>query len=272
MYQPLADGLPQARTMIASGQFAGKPFASNGLYAFHLNPRVPPFNNVLLRRAVQAAFDPTLVSNGLFAGNCPPGQQPVLPSSWAYDPKWKPNPYNPTLAKQLMAQAGVPDGFSFTMTTPNITSIVGFTQALQDQLSKVGIKMAIRTLATTSDPIIAQGQAQGLAAAWLPSVDPSAEYNLFYNLSTLRLASALGTPVEQSLQTSFYHALDPRLTLQQRGAVYKKIWKTVYDQALLVNVCSGGQVWLHTKKLLNADYVPYRLFAAVDPRYVTKTT
>jgi peptide/nickel transport system substrate-binding protein len=271
IYWVNADGVAQSKSLIRSGALAGKPFVVPGLNAFFLNPRIPPFNNVLLRQAVQAAFNQVPLAHDYYSGNCAPSQQPAVPSSFAYDKKWNPNPYNPDRAKQLLAQAGVPDGFSFTMDTAPLSSNVAATQVLQDELAKVGIKMAIRVDATSADPQIRNGSAQASSAAWGPGPDPSIPVTWLLNIPDNRLAVALGSSVENQIQTLRFHALDPRLSLTQRGKVYQQIWKIAYNNALMVNMCLLGAVFLHNKKLINGDRPPYTLESyGIDPRYLAK--
>ena len=82
---------------------------------------------------------------------------------------------------------------------------------------------------------------------------------------------AVGTPIEKQLETLQFHALDPRLSAAQRGAAYHRIWKLVYDNALVYNYCLLGQVWLHNKKLLNADLPPLGVVSfGADWRYAYK--
>jgi peptide/nickel transport system substrate-binding protein len=267
------DGMAQARAVIRGGQAGGKAFASPALNAIELNPRHPPFDNPLVRKAVQAAIDPKPIANNLLAGNCVPSQQPAESNSVFFNKNFKEtNPYNPDKAKQYLAQAGLPNGFSFTDTVVNQSMGILVSQVEQDQLAKVGIKANIQLVNTTSDAAIRLGTTDAFSAAWLNGTDPSQTVEGLVIIPDLRIASALGSPVENQLQTLRFHALDPRLTPQQRGKVYWQIWKIVYDNALVVNVCNLGRISLHGKNILNADLPPYALLSAGnDPRYIEKT-
>jgi len=74
---------------------------------------LPPFNDLRVRRALNHAIDvPTMVKEVLQGyAAVATGQFP--PSSWAFDPRVKPYPYDPNRAKALLAEAGFtpgPDG------------------------------------------------------------------------------------------------------------------------------------------------------------------
>jgi peptide/nickel transport system substrate-binding protein len=268
------DGMVQARALIKSGQYAGKPFAIAAAYAIFLNPRVPPFNNPLLRKAFQAAFDQNAIANQLFAGNCPPTQQPALPNSPFYNHKFQAtNSYSPDKAKQYLAQAGVPNGFTAPLFLQNNSALILQSQVIQDQLSKVGIQLQMQIVPQlAADARVRAGSVPAVFNAWGNTLDPDGSVALLYNLPDARDAVAVGSPVEQQLQTLRFHALDPRLSETQRGKVYQAIWKLMYDQALVVSTCQVGNVWLHTKNLQNADTPLFTVPGlGLDVRYVTKT-
>ena len=113
------------------------------------NTKKPPFDNVKLRQAVAAAIDwDALVANILFgfgtkSASVPPAAAPyALPQDEVEKMRFKNR--NLSLSKQLLREAGHPDGFSFTMLTsehgPDYTSTA---QIVQSNLKDVGIKMKI---------------------------------------------------------------------------------------------------------------------------------
>jgi peptide/nickel transport system substrate-binding protein len=262
------EGMEQAKSLIKSGQLAGKSIRTTAMVGLFLNPRQPPFNNRLLRQAVQAAIDPKVIANQLLSGDCVPSQQPAQPGTPYVDAKWNPNPYNPDRAKQLLAQAGSPNGFAFANVTSNISLNLGQSQVIQDMLSKVGIKMNIQPVASTAVPALRQGTADASISAWGSAVDASQAVTFIFNPGDSRLFPAVGSPVEKQLETLRYHALDPTLSEAKRGQIYQQIWKIVYDQALVVNECQLGRIWLHRTNILNADHPPYTFYSnGIDMRY-----
>ncbi len=70
-----------------------------------------------------------------------------------YDPDVKPFEYNPQRARELLAQAGFPNGFTIAMDAPiggNPIKPVEVAQAVASDLEKVGIKVQLRTLDTAT--------------------------------------------------------------------------------------------------------------------------
>jgi peptide/nickel transport system substrate-binding protein len=256
--QLTAESIEAAKDLIRRGTLQGKPYRTPAISAIFLNPRRPPFNNVLLRRAVQAAVDSRTIALNFFSGDCVPTQQPAAHTSLFYDRKWNPNPYNPDLAKQLLAQAGVPNGFSFDLYTQPIQLNVGPAQIVQNQLAKVGITMNIRVVPTTSVPEIRTGTANSKWGAWGQANDPSTAVDFILNLLQNNLASAVGSDVENQIRNLSYHAIDPTLSPQARGKVYQQIWKIAYNNALMVNICALGQIYPGPKNLRGNDTIDYR--------------
>jgi peptide/nickel transport system substrate-binding protein len=73
----------------------------------------------------------------------------IVPPYFAnYDPAIKPFPFDAAKAKQLLAQAGYPDGFSMTLMVPQgryeLASEVS--QAVGSYLGKVGVKVKLQTV------------------------------------------------------------------------------------------------------------------------------
>jgi peptide/nickel transport system substrate-binding protein len=111
-----------------------------------LNFNKAPFNNPLVVQAVQYAINRQQFVNELSFGLGVASVQPFPPSSPAYNPSlnsaW-PYKYDPTKAKQLLAQAGYKPG-SLNIPIDAIASFTGgLTEVLQQQLAAVGIKSTI---------------------------------------------------------------------------------------------------------------------------------
>lgn len=103
-----------------------------------------PLANRDVRNALNYAVDvPTIIST-LMAGAA--AQTPTLiPSSvYGFDPSIKPFPYDTGKAKQLLAQAGYPNGFSTTLSASSADSALA--QAISGQLGKVGVNAKVNVV------------------------------------------------------------------------------------------------------------------------------
>lgn len=112
-----------------------------------LNNARPPFNNPLVRQAIQQALDPKAIIEGVYEGSGQPAVGPFAPDSL-----WAPKDAqavggDPEQAKALFAQAGVdPKSISITVLAytdrpefPDVAAVI------QDQLGKLGIKVKVKT-------------------------------------------------------------------------------------------------------------------------------
>ena len=95
-----------------------------------------PFYDIRVRQAVAHALPlhetPAFVGYGTLVTN-----QIALPDHWAFNPNVKGYPYDPDKAKQLLADAGYPNGFKTTLMWPDIAE-PELAAAIQGWLLAVG--------------------------------------------------------------------------------------------------------------------------------------
>lgn len=101
-----------------------------------------PVGNPLIRRAIECAIDKQTIIDSLLSGYGELAKSIVSPYAVDYREQ-SINSYDPDLAKQLMTEAGYPDGFEVELFT-NSDQINGeIAQVMQSQLSQVGITLNI---------------------------------------------------------------------------------------------------------------------------------
>ena len=105
-----------------------------------------PFDNVKVREAVNYAINKEALAKVAFAGYAFPSQG-VVPQGVAFAEKMAPWPYDPQKARELLKEAGYPNGFSTTLWSGyNDGTSAKVVQFLQQQLAQVGIKTSIEML------------------------------------------------------------------------------------------------------------------------------
>jgi peptide/nickel transport system substrate-binding protein len=149
----LADVSPADSAILASNKnvhvIVEPGLMVNGLA---LPTQTKPFNDPLVRQALNYAVDKDTLNKYLFKGLATTMNSPLPPSQWGYDKTLPGYPYNPEKAKQLLAKAGYPNGFNATIYVyPNprgYNPIGGATlgQALQADLKKVGVNITLQQL------------------------------------------------------------------------------------------------------------------------------
>jgi ABC-type transport system substrate-binding protein len=75
-----------------------------------------PFANLKVRQAVMHAVDTEAIAKSVLNGLAVPTNQYNTPASPFYNPDVKGYPYDPEKAKQLLAEAGYPNGFKTKLT------------------------------------------------------------------------------------------------------------------------------------------------------------
>ena len=163
-----------------------QPSLNTGYLA--MNMEKPPFDNLKVRLAINHAINKVDIVESLYQGLGIPAKNPIPPTLWSYDDSIEDYEYNPELAKQLLTDAGYPDGFETTLWAlpvprPYIPDGMAMAMAIQSDLQSVGITANIVTdewrayLSKT-----ANGEHDMAMLGWIADVaDPD---NFFYSLLT----------------------------------------------------------------------------------------
>ncbi|MEG6520532.1 ABC transporter substrate-binding protein [Desulfotomaculum sp. 1211_IL3151] len=119
-----------------------------------LNCTQKPFDNVKVRQAVNYAINKESIVKNILKDTGVIAESPLPPVVWGHTTEGKQYEHNPELAKQLLAEAGYPEGFEVTYWVPESGSgmqqPVAMATAIQSDLAKVGIKVKIQTLEWTT--------------------------------------------------------------------------------------------------------------------------
>ncbi|BBG05347.1 MULTISPECIES: ABC transporter substrate-binding protein [Pseudonocardia] len=114
-------------------------FERTVFHSMLLNTGRSEFGDPRVRRAIGLALDRATMAQTLYDGNCSPAGQPYPETHWAHSPEVGQPEYDPEQAKSLLAEAGLPDGFTFTLAVSNITTYQRLGEAIQGELARIGI-------------------------------------------------------------------------------------------------------------------------------------
>jgi ABC-type transport system substrate-binding protein len=101
-----------------------------------------PLSQLKVRQAIAHAINRQALVDALGFGTWEAIDQPNVPQQFGHIPDEEFYPYDPDKARQLLAEAGYPDGFAITLFTMTIFPQDPFV-AIQSDLAKVGIEETI---------------------------------------------------------------------------------------------------------------------------------
>lgn len=115
----------------------------SGWFALVLNTAIPPFDKLENRQALAAAIDYDAILNVAFEGYAIPADGLIPPGSWAYESPGEPLQMDLDRARELLAEAGNPDGFDFKVSVTPQPFRSQILQIMQSSLAEVGINLEI---------------------------------------------------------------------------------------------------------------------------------
>ncbi len=109
----------------------------------------PIMKNLKVRQALNYAVDKDAVNKAVYQGTATVLQGHGLTSAYfGFDPSLKAYPYDPAKAKQLLAEAGYPNGFDMVISTARgaYSGDYELMQAVAGELNKVGVRATVKVL------------------------------------------------------------------------------------------------------------------------------
>lgn len=142
----------QIRDSMEAGSFSEYSYVTNPCGIF-LKMCYEPFQDIRVRTAIQKAIDMETITTQYYGYDLSDLQLFGIYSQstdWSSVPDWSDEliesyQYDPEAAKALLAEAGYPDGFEFTITLFAMMDVDLYT-LVAEQLQQVGIKMNIETV------------------------------------------------------------------------------------------------------------------------------
>lgn len=109
-----------------------------------INNNKKPFDNKLVRQAINYAVDKQAIVKSVLYGVGSPANTPMAPLLFSYNKDIKGYEYNVQRAKELLTQAGYPNGFDAKLWVTSANSQIG--EVVQAQLKEIGINISIESL------------------------------------------------------------------------------------------------------------------------------
>ncbi|GIH68082.1 ABC transporter substrate-binding protein [Sphaerimonospora thailandensis] len=226
------------QAQLDSGRLQTQPLSQAlNMVGLNIKPSVKPYDDVKVRQAINHAINRQAIVDALQPVTTPrvqpwpeqlPGFDAARESAYAYDPD---------KAKQLLAEAGHPDGFDGgEMLVAQTGALPAVAQAVQADLAAVGIKIQLRSLDVYA---MVTGWAKApnpiqLMYMTLPSIDP---YSWLQRLFVNPIYRPTGADPE--LVKLIEGVDDPSLTDEQRAAKVGEAISYATDNALYAPLLQG---------------------------------
>jgi peptide/nickel transport system substrate-binding protein len=237
------DSLPPQRVtdLATSGEVIVDKVSGGDYWYIGVNTTREPFDDVRVRQAIAYAINRADVTAAAKWDTAKPNQGPISSDSfWYYD--YQPYDQDLETARQLLADAGYPDGFDTEfMPTSFYEETVRSAQVLQAQLSQIGINADIRTLEWgTWLEEEGAGNFDMYICGWLGNIDPD---DFFYAQHH----------TDQVFNFTGYSNLEVDELLDAgRTETDQEARKEIYDQVQQVIIDEAPYVYLYNPSVVNA--------------------
>jgi len=195
----------------------------------------PPLSDVRVRQALNHAIDKDNLVQ-VIGGRGEPAHCVFPPAVEAFDPDCQPYDYDPGRARELLAEAGVADGFSTRYLTDTTDDSVALAQAIQQDLAEVGIEIEIVTqeFDVLLETILQPDGAPLLGIGWFQDYpDPSDFYDPILSCAALEGGYNTSWACSEEADSLAADALSMEDT-DERNEAYREVQRLVMEEALWV--------------------------------------
>ncbi|MBX9965282.1 MAG: ABC transporter substrate-binding protein [Burkholderiales bacterium] len=244
-----------------------------------LNVQMKPFDKLEVRQAVNMAIDKGRIVK-IINNRAVPANQPLPPTMPGYDKEYKGYPFDPEKAKELLKQAGLEKGFETTLYVYNVDPNPRIAQAIQEDLSKIGIKVKLKNLAQ-ANVIAAGGKPKTAPMVWSGGMAWIADFPDPSNFYGPILGCAGATNGGWNWAWYCNKELDERATKADsmsdpaKAAERAQLWKTIFTDIMKdapwVPIFNEQRFTIRSKRVGGADALfvdPVRIPINYDHVYI----
>lgn len=214
-----------------------------------LNIAHEPFDDPRVREAISLAIDREALIEGLYRGVGTPASQPFPPGYWANEPSLEGAlEYDPERARQLLADAGYPDGFSFEFKSNNQPFRVQATEAIAGMLAEVGIQTTIIPLEgpTILDEFYYQKTVSAYFTPWGGRADPSQTLDNLFGPEGLNNPAKITSPELTALLDRAREATE----VEERGELLRQASAQIMAEFRMIPLMFPGVTMAHSDKVI----------------------
>jgi peptide/nickel transport system substrate-binding protein len=226
--------------------------AGQGFVGIVMNLTKPPFNKPELRQAVDLLIDRDSMVKVVLDGTGITAHSPFVPSQFAYGDNDKAEKPNLEKAKELLKQAGMPDGFSFTLQYIQNSRFQQLMQMVQSMLKPAGINVTLEALdAAANQDHLVKTNFEAILNTWSGRPDPDPNiYDFNITGGYLNYSKYSNPEVDKLLKDSRLEG-DPA----KRRALYDNIMNIIHKDVPYIYLYHPNNVFGFSKSVQGFNYV-----------------
>lgn len=248
----IADNLPSSDLERAEASTSMNVVRAAGLGVewIGFNTRKKPFDDVRVRQAIAHAIEKEVIIKGVYNGVGGSAVSALSPKVIGFNPNLQDYDYDVNKAKQLLAEAGLANGFKTSIITDDRKERINLAEVLQSQLKGIGIDVEVKIMEYGAYlAAAAKGEHEIEIGGWGNATGDgdSVQYSVFHSDSFGDAGnhSFYANPEVDKLIEAARQEQDP----QKRNEIYAKIQEIELKEAPLIPIRTIDYVAVTTKNV-----------------------
>ncbi len=144
------------------------------------NFKSKPFDDIRVRQAINYAIESNVILQGVYNNVGSKANSLLGPQVFGYHKDLKGYEYNVNKAKQLLAEAGYPNGFKTSLVTMDQKERVNLAEVVQSQLKGIGIELEVKVMEYGAFvSALGKGESEMFISSWRNATG-DADYNQYH--------------------------------------------------------------------------------------------
>lgn len=227
------------------------------------NTDQPPFDNVLVRRALASAVNREAIIQTIYNGNARLATGVLPETSWAYSPVDQTYGYDPERAQALLAAAGFEEGFEFDIWAmpvqraynPNAQKMA---ELIQSDLAQIGVRANIVSYEWNAfRRRLARDEHDSVLIGWIAdNADPDNFFRPLLSCAALNVGTNRANWCEPEFDQLLMQAISEPET-DSRKKLYQEIENWIYREAPLVPIANSMRFQAHRSDIHGVEVPAY---------------
>ncbi|MDN7123614.1 ABC transporter substrate-binding protein [Pseudidiomarina sp. 1APP75-32.1] len=223
----------------------------------------PPFDNVLVRRALASAVNREAIIQTIYNGNARLATGVLPETSWAYSPVDQTYGYDPERAQALLAAAGFEEGFEFDIWAmpvqraynPNAQKMA---ELIQSDLAQIGVRANIVSYEWNAfRRRLARDEHDSVLIGWIAdNADPDNFFRPLLSCAALNVGTNRANWCEPEFDQLLMQAISEPET-DSRKKLYQEIENWIYREAPLVPIANSMRFQAHRSDIHGVEVPAY---------------